>query len=85
MTSKLYFVREAKIVINSFSLEILDPFKVHVNIFDIGLYADNKLLKEKVQWQAEKNAQNFSVEIHSVFAAFNISRDLSAHTSFEHS
>ena len=49
MTSKLYFVREAKIVINSFSLEILDPFKVHVNIFDIGLYEDNKLLKEKVQ------------------------------------
>lgn len=85
MTSKLYFVRIAKIVINSFSLEILDPFKVHVNIFDIGLYADNKLLKKKVQRQDEKNAQNFSVEIHSVFATFNISRDLSARTSFTHS
>ena len=33
MMSKLYFVRVAKIVINSFSLEILDPFKVNVNIF----------------------------------------------------
>ena len=44
MTSKLYFVRIAKIVINSFSLEILDPLKVHGNIFDIALYADNKLL-----------------------------------------
>ena len=58
---------------------------MHVNIFDIGLYADNKLLKKKVQGQAEKNAQNLSVEIRSVFAAFNISRDLSARTSFEHS
>ena len=44
MTSKLYFVRIAKIVINSFSLEILDPLKVHGNIFD---NADNKLLKKK--------------------------------------
>ena len=85
MTAKLYFARIAKIVTNSFSLEILDPFKVHVNIFDIGLYADNKLLKKKVQGQDEKNAQNFSVEIHSVFATFNISRDLNARTSFQHS
>ena len=46
MTSKLYFVRIAKIVINSFSLEILDPLKVHGNIFDIVLYADNKHLKK---------------------------------------
>ena len=49
MTSKLYFVRIAKIVIITFSLEILDPFKVNVNIFDMGLYADNKLLKKKVR------------------------------------
>ena len=49
------------------------------------LLADNKLLKKKVQGQAQKNAQNLSVEIHSVFAAFNISLDLSARTSFEHS
>ena len=33
MTPKLYFVRIAKIDINSFSLEILDPIKVNVNIF----------------------------------------------------
>ena len=42
------------------------------------------LLKKKVQGRAEKNAQRLSVEIHPVFVAFNISRDLSARTSFEH-
>ena len=38
----------------------------------------------KVRGQAEKNAQKLSAEIHSVFVAFDISRDLSTRISAEH-